>query len=101
MRAQKSESTTRGRPPSPPAGELGYGGRPYPSPADTGARPSHGRAPYEAGDPLQGPRQPVSTVLTDVSKCLKCQTTSKSDETRTVTSVSKIVSRRFENRVNT
>src|SRR5436190_138564 len=44
-RAQKSEPTTNGRPPSPPTGELDHVGRPWPSPADAGARPSHGRAP--------------------------------------------------------
>src|SRR5436189_208877 len=60
---RKGKTTTPGRPPSPPAGELGHVGRPWPSPADTGARPSHGRAPVMAGDPLQGPRQPVSTTF--------------------------------------
>src|SRR5436190_2112475 len=90
----------RGRPPSPPAGELGYGGRPWPSLADTGARPSHGRAPCGAGDPLQGPRQPVSAILFDVSRCLEGQTTSESYETRTVASVSKIASQRFKNHID-
>src|SRR3954465_15963740 len=100
MRAQKSESTTRGRPSSPPAGELGYGGRPWPSPADTGARPSHGRAPYGAGDPLQGPRQPVFDDTFDVSRYLEGHTTSESNETRTVVSVSKIASQRFKNHID-
>src|SRR5438270_802300 len=45
-----------------------------------------------AGDPLQGPRQPVSTILSDVSRCLEGQTTSESNETRTVVSLSKIPS---------
>src|SRR3954462_10179619 len=101
MRAQKSESTTRGRPPSPPARELGYGGRSWPSLANTGARPSHGRAPFGAGDPLQGPRQSVSAILFDVLRCLEGQTTSESDETRTVASVSKIASQRFKNHIDT
>src|SRR3954469_6998893 len=100
-RAQKSEPTTHGRPPSPPTGELGHLGRPWPSPADTGARPSHGRAPVKAGDPLLGPRQPVSAISFDVSRCLECQTTSESYEIRTIVSVSKIASQRFENRLDT
>src|SRR5438270_674673 len=101
MHAQKGESTTRGRPPSPPTGELGYGGRPWPSPADTGARPFNGRAPHGAGDPLQGPRQPDSMTLSNVSRCLEGQTTSESNETRTVVSVSKIASQRFKNHIDT
>src|SRR5436189_170310 len=95
--AQKSEPTTHGRPPSPPTGELGHVGRPWPSPADTGARPSHGQAPVRAGDPLQGPRQPVSTILLDVLTCLDDQTTSESYETRTAVSVSEIASQRLKN----
>src|SRR3954469_20913746 len=73
-RAQKSEPTTHGRPPSPPTGELGHVGRPWPSPADAGAWPSHGRAPVKAGDPLLGPRQPVSAISFDVLTCLDDQT---------------------------
>src|SRR5947208_1760991 len=42
---RKGETTAHDRPPSPPAGELGYGGRPWLSSAVTRARPSHGRAP--------------------------------------------------------
>src|SRR3954470_13639670 len=99
--AQKSEPTTPGRPPSPPTGELGHVGRPWPSPADTGARPSHGRAPVWAGDPLLGPRQLVFAIPFDVSRCLEGQTTSESYETRTVASVSKRASQRFKNRVDT
>src|SRR5438309_244725 len=100
MHAQKSESTTRGRPPSPPTGELGYGGRPWPSPADTGARPSHGRAPCGAGDPLQGPQQLVPMISSEISRCLEGQTTSESNKTRTVVSVSKIASQQFENHID-
>src|SRR4051812_34375358 len=100
-RAQKSEPTTHGRPPSPPTGELGHGGRPWPSPADAGARPSHGRAPERAGDPLLGPRQPVFAIPFNVSRCLEGQKTSESYETRTVVSVSKIASQRFENHIHT
>src|SRR5204862_211031 len=48
-RSQKSEPTTHGRPPSPPTVELGHVGRPWPSPADADARPSHGRAPEKSG----------------------------------------------------
>src|SRR4051812_31457838 len=91
---------THGRPPSPPTGELGHVGRPWPSPADARARPSHGRAPARAGDPLLGPRQPVSAISFDVSRCLEGQTTSESYETRTVMSVSKIASQRFENHID-
>src|SRR5436190_554918 len=90
-----------GRPPSPQTGELGHGGRPWPSLADAGARPSHGRAPERAGDPLLGPRQPVSVISFDVSRCLEGQTTSESYETRTVVFVSKIASQRFKNHVHT
>src|SRR2546430_1490346 len=100
-RSQKSEPTTPGRPPSPPAGELGHVGRRWPSPADAGARPSHGRAPERAGDPLLGPRQPVFAIPFNVSRCLEGQTTSETYETRTVVSVSKIASQRFENHVHT
>src|SRR3954471_12419027 len=88
-RAQKTQPPTHGRPPSPPTGELGHVGRPWPSPADAGARPSHGRAPLGAGDPQLGPRQPVSAISFDVLTCLDDQTTSESYETRTVASVSK------------
>src|SRR3954470_22436450 len=95
------ESAPPGRPPSPPAGELGHIGRPWPSPADAGARPSHGRAPVGAGDPQLGPRQPVLTILGDVLTCLDDQTISESYETRTVASVSKIASQRLKNHVNT
>src|SRR5436189_208876 len=90
-----------GRPPSPPAGELGHVGRPWPSPASAGARPSHGRAPHRAGDPLLGPRQFVSSTSFDVSRCLEGQTTSESYKTRTVASVSKRPSQRFKNHVHT
>src|SRR4051812_33204367 len=100
-RAQKSEPTTHGRPPSPPTGELGHVGRPWPSPADAGARPSHGRAPVKAGDPLLGPRQSVSAISFDVLRCLEGQTTSESYETRTVASVSKRASQRFKNHIDT
>src|SRR5436190_166407 len=99
-RAQKSEPTTHGRPPSPPTGELGHVGRPWPSPADTGARPSHGRAPVRAGDPILGPRQSVSAISFDVLRCFESQTTSESYETRTVVSVSKIASQRFKNHID-
>src|SRR5205809_222645 len=98
---ENDESTTSGRPPSPPTGELGHVGRPWPSPADAGARPSHGRAPVWAGDPLLGPRQPVFAIPFDVSKCLESQMTSESYETRTVASVSKRASQRFENHLDT
>src|SRR5436189_5172 len=99
--AQKSEPTTPGRPPDPPTGELGHVGRPWPSPADAEARPSHGRAPVKAGDPLLGPRQSVFSISFDVSRCLEGQTTSESYETRTVVSVSKIASQRFKNHIHT
>src|SRR3954467_9513188 len=89
-RAQKSEPTTHGRPPSPLTGELGHAGR-----------PSHGRAPVKAGDPLLGPRQPISAISFDVSRCLEGQTTSESYETRTVASESKRASQRFKNHVDT
>src|SRR3954464_12355244 len=98
---RRGEPTPPGRPPSPPAGELGHVGRPWPSPADAGARPSHGRAPVKAGDPLLGPRQSVFSTSFDVSRCLEGQTTSESYETRTLVSVSKIASQRFENHVRT
>src|SRR4051812_9709417 len=100
-RSQKSEPTLPGRPPSPPTGELGHVGRPWPSSAGKGARPSHGRAPHRAGDPLLGPRQPVSTTLLDILACLKDQTIPESYETRAVASVSKIASQRLKNRIDT
>src|SRR2546430_1100141 len=71
-------------------------------------RPAHFRsttlfrsAPVRAGDPLLGPRQPVSAIPFDVSRCLEGQTTSESYETRTVVFVLKIASQRFENHVDT
>src|SRR5436190_1379216 len=82
-------------------GELGHGGRPWPSLADTEARPSNGRAPVKAGDLLLGPRQPVSSMFFDVSRCLEGQTTSESYETRTVAAVSKRASQRFKNHDHT
>src|SRR5204862_550168 len=51
---QKSEPTTPGRPPSPPTGEHGHVGWPWPSPADAGARTSHGRAPVMGRGPHSG-----------------------------------------------
>src|SRR5436189_4188356 len=66
-RAQKSEPTTRGRPLSPPTGEPGHGGRPWPSPAEAGAWPSHGRAPISAGDRILGPRQSRTSISLDGS----------------------------------
>src|SRR2546430_11465857 len=62
-RSQKSEPTLPGRPPSPPTGKLGHVGRPWPSPASAGARPSHGRAPLRAEDTLHDTRQPASTTF--------------------------------------
>src|SRR5438270_767690 len=100
-RSQKSEPTLPGRPPSPPTGELGHVGRPWPSSAGKGARPSHGRAPQKAGDPLLGPRQFVSSMSFDVLTCLDDQTISESYETRTVASVSKRPSQRLKNRIDT
>src|SRR5436189_4509021 len=76
-------------------------GWPWPSSAGKGARPSHGRAPHKPGDPLLGPRQFVSSTSFDVSRCLEGQTTSESYETRTVASVSRRPSQRFENHVHT
>src|SRR3954469_6744330 len=51
--------------------------------------------------PDRAPSQPLSTTSLDVLPCLDDQTTSESYETRTVASVSKIASQRFENRVDT
>src|SRR3954465_11110577 len=59
---RKGETTAHDRPPSPPAGEPGYGGWPWPSPAVTKARPSHGRAPrvtpWGRGPPTGSPISP-------------------------------------------
>src|SRR5436189_276364 len=54
-----------------------------------------------AGDPLLGPRRPVSAISFDILRCLGGQTTSESYETRIVASVSKISSQRFKNHVDT
>src|SRR3954469_6214839 len=92
---------TPGRPPSPPTGELGHVGRPWPSPADAGARPSHGRAPVMGRGPHFG--SPTVRFL-DILRRFKVfggPMTSESYETRTVVSVSKIASQRFENHVHT
>src|SRR5437588_387284 len=88
-RPQKGEPTLPGRPPSPPTGELGHVGRPWPSSTGKGARPSHGRAPMKAGDPLLGPRQFVFSTFFDVSRCLRVQPPLKSSKTRPVPSVRK------------
>src|SRR4051812_18917025 len=61
----------------------------------------NGRAPSGAGDPLLVPRQPVSAISFDISRCLEGQTTSESYKTRTVVFISKIASQRFENHVDT
>src|SRR3954469_7001695 len=90
-----------GRPLSPPTGELGHVGLPWPSSAGKGARPSHGRAPLKAGDPLLGPRQFVFPTFLDVLTCLDDQTTSEPHETRTVVSVSKRPSQRLKNHIDT
>src|SRR5436190_18010613 len=58
-------------------------------------------SPSKARGPLLGPRQPVSSTSFDVSRCLEGQTTSESYETRTVASVSKRASQRFENHLDT
>src|SRR5438270_393021 len=87
--------------PTSQQGSSANGGRPWPSLADTEARPSNGRAPVRLGDPLLGPRQPVSLTSFDVSRCLEGQTTSESYETRTVASVSKGASQRFKNHDHT
>src|SRR3954462_10040871 len=59
---RKGETTAHDRPPSPPAGGLGYGGRPWPCSAVTRARPSHGRAPrvtpWGRGPPTGSPISP-------------------------------------------
>src|SRR5438045_4172989 len=59
---RKGETTAHDRPPSPPAGEPGYGGRPWPSPAAPRARPSHARAPrvtpWGRGPPTGSPISP-------------------------------------------
>src|SRR4051812_4940009 len=97
---RKDETTTRGRAPSSQTRELGYGARPWPSPASTGARPSDGRPPQGQGTPCRVLRQPLSTMSLDVLTCLDDQTTSESYETRTVVFVSKIASQRFENHID-
>src|SRR5438270_44220 len=78
-----------------------HGGCRWSSVCYTEARPSHGRAPVRLGDPLLGPRQPVSSTSFDVSRCLEGQTTSESHETRTVVFVSKIASHRFKSHIHT
>src|SRR2546430_12068910 len=42
----------------------------------------------------------LSTILSDVSMCLEGQTTSESNKTRTVVSISKIASQRFKNHID-
>src|SRR4051812_7310988 len=56
--------------------------------------------PLGQGTPCSVPRQPLSTILCDVSMCLEGQTTSESNETRTVVSVSKTASQRFKNHID-
>src|SRR3954468_20448321 len=76
---RKGETTAHDRPPSPPAGEPGYGSQPCPSPADTRARPSRGRAPrvtpWCRGPPYRVPDQPSLMIPFDVSRCLEGQMT--------------------------
>src|SRR2546430_2655756 len=56
--------------------------------------------PRGLGTPCRVPRQPVSTIFSDVSRCLEGQTTSESNETRTVVCVSKIASQRFRDHID-
>src|SRR3954468_24302219 len=63
--------------------------------------PSPQGHPLGQGTPYRVPDQPFLMIPFDVLTCLKSQTTSESDETRTVVSVSKIASQRFENHVDT
>src|SRR5436189_49777 len=72
----------------------------------------HGRGPHSKslggrlaepqgqGTPCRVPSQPLSTILFDVLPCLDNQMISKSIETKSVTSVSKIASQWFEYRVD-
>src|SRR5438270_706348 len=87
--------------PTSQQGSSANGGRPWPSLADTEARPPNGRAPVRLGDPLLGPRQPVSSTSFDVSRCLEGQTTSEEYEAGNVVFVSKIASHWFENHLHT
>src|SRR4051812_48467040 len=70
----------------------------WPSPA---FKASRGRLaePPRAGDPLKGPRLARFYDILDVSPSLDSQTTSKSDETRSTTSITKRASQRFKNHI--
>src|SRR3954467_11576740 len=56
--------------------------------------------PQGQGTPCRVPQQPLSTIYSDILTCLEGQTTSESNETRTVASVSKIASQRFKNHID-
>src|SRR3954464_378819 len=56
--------------------------------------------PQGQGTPCKVPSQPLSTILLDVSPCLDGQTTSKSNNTKSATSVSKKSSQRHKNLVD-
>src|SRR5437588_693564 len=62
--------------------------------------PSPQGHPLGQGTPYRVPDQPFLMIPFDVLTCLEGQTNSESYETRTVVSVSKIASQRFENRVD-
>src|SRR5438445_386501 len=57
--------------------------------------------PPGQGTPCRVPSSPRSGILLDFLPSLEGQTTFKSDETKTITSVSKRASQRCENRVDT
>src|SRR3954470_17714499 len=63
--------------------------------------PSPQGHPLGLGTPYRVPDQPFLMIPFDVSRCLEGQTTSKSNKTRTVVSVSKIASQRFKNHTDT
>ena len=86
-------------PPSSALAELGHSRAPQ-ARSSASQWPRSPGLPCWAGDPLPGPRQPLSTLSFDVLTCLEGQTTSESYETRTVVSVSKTPLQRFKSRVD-
>src|SRR2546430_393999 len=57
--------------------------------------------PQGRGPPERVPGWPRSAIVLNISSSLDSQTTSKSDETKSITSVIKIASQRFKNHVDT
>src|SRR4051812_40070441 len=91
--AKRRTNEARRPPGAPTRGGSAMGGRSMTEPHWQNARGPASRPPGQ-GTPCRVPGSPRSATLLDVSLSLEGQTTFKSDEIRTITSVSKRASQR-------